>query len=169
MLSRPKIEVRGDQPYAAIRATMTMDALGSTLPLIGPEVFSWLAAKELAPTGPLFWKYEVIDMAGELEVAVGVPIAAGVGGDGRVHTGLLPGGAYATVVHTGHPAELVDATASLLDWAAERELSWDMDFDDRGERWACRLEEYLSDPAEQPDMSTWRTRLAFRLADTREV
>jgi hypothetical protein len=47
----------------------------------------------------------------------------------------------------------------LLQWAAERDLEWDAD----GNRWGCRLEEYLSDPAE--DMEQWQTRLAFRLRD----
>jgi hypothetical protein len=33
------------------------------------------------------------------------------------------------------------------------------------ERWGSRLEFYLTDPAEEPDMSKWETQLAFRLAD----
>jgi hypothetical protein len=36
---------------------------------------------------------------------------------------------------------------------------------DQGERWGCRVEFYLTDPAEQPDLSKWQTQLAFRLAD----
>jgi hypothetical protein len=34
-----------------------------------------------------------------------------------------------------------------------------------GERWGCRLENYLTDPRQEPDMSKWVTQLAFRLAD----
>jgi hypothetical protein len=34
-----------------------------------------------------------------------------------------------------------------------------------GERWGCRLESYLTDPRQEPDMSKWVTQLAFRLAD----
>jgi len=55
----------------------------------------------------------------------------------------------------------VDATRNLLDWATERDVKWDAD----GNKWGCRLEEYLSDPAEVPDMNKWQTRLAFRLRD----
>ncbi len=36
---------------------------------------------------------------------------------------------------------------------------------DDGEHRACRLEEYLTDPAQQPDMSKWQSRLAFRLSN----
>jgi len=34
-----------------------------------------------------------------------------------------------------------------------------------GERWGCRLETYLTDPSEEPDMNKWETQLAFRLAE----
>jgi hypothetical protein len=36
---------------------------------------------------------------------------------------------------------------------------------DRGEQWASRVEFYLTDPNQEPDMNKWLTQLAFRLAD----
>jgi hypothetical protein len=59
----------------------------------------------------------------------------------------------------------VAATEALLDWAAEQGLTWDMTPGADGDRWACRLEIYLTDPRQEPDMSKWVTQLAFRLAD----
>jgi effector-binding domain-containing protein len=100
-------------------------------------------------------------MDNELELEAGVPVASLVEGTGEIRPGVLPAGRYATVVHTGHPDTLVTATRDLLEWAAERDLEWDSD----GETWGCRLEEYLSDPDEVPDMREWQTRLAFRLHD----
>jgi effector-binding domain-containing protein len=82
-----------------------------------------------------------------------------------VVTGVLPAGRYAAVTHVGHPNELVDATRALLDWADAEGLTWDVAADGSGERWGCRLEFYLTDPAAEPDMSKWETQLAFRLAD----
>ena len=35
----------------------------------------------------------------------------------------------------------------------------------RAERWGSRLEIYLTDPAQEPDLSKWVTQLAIRLAD----
>jgi effector-binding domain-containing protein len=129
------------------------------------EVFDWLGARGLKPAGPPFFRYNVIDMARELEMETGVPIATAVDGDDDVVAGVLPAGRYATVTHTGHPSELVGVTGALLDWAAEQGLTWDMSPSEDGERWGARLEFYLTDPAEEPDMSTWQTQLAFRLAD----
>jgi hypothetical protein len=57
------------------------------------------------------------------------------------------------------------ATKALLDWAAEQGLTWDVTPGEDGERWACRLEIYLTDPSQEPDMSKWVTQLAFKLAD----
>jgi effector-binding domain-containing protein len=130
-----------------------------------PEVYAWLGARGLPPAGPPFLKYNVIDMTRELEIDNGVPVAALVDGDGEMISGVLPAGRYATLTHVGHPSELVQATKALLDWAAGPGLAWDMSPDGNGDRWASRLEIYLTDPREEPDMSKWVTQLAFRLAD----
>jgi RNA polymerase sigma-70 factor, ECF subfamily len=105
-------------------------------------------------------------MARELEMEAGVPVAAAVDGDGgEVYGGELPAGRYATALHHGHPQGLADATRDLLAWAAEQGLAWDKAHTPQGERWAARLESYLSDPAEVPDMADWETVLAIKLAD----
>ena len=57
------------------------------------------------------------------------------------------------------------ATSALLDWAAGAGLAWDVAQTDKGEQWGCRLEFYLTNPADEPDTSKWVTELAFRLAD----
>jgi len=134
------------------------------VPPLNGEVFAWLAAHGGAPNGPPFWKYNVIDMARGLEIEAGVTVAQPVAGDGRVITGTLPAGRYVTVRHVGHPSTLMAATASLLDWAAQRQLTWDVSPSPDGERWGARLEFYLTDPSVEPDMNQWVTELAFRLA-----
>jgi effector-binding domain-containing protein len=157
----PTVETRADQPYVAIPVKVRIEELGSVVPPLTGQVFDWLGAQGIAPAGPPFWRYVVVDMDAELELETGVPVASQVEGEEQVNTGIFPGGRYATVVHTGHPDTLVTATRDLLDWAEQRGLEWDAD----GRRWGCRLEEYLSDPAEVPDMNQWQTRLAFRLRD----
>jgi effector-binding domain-containing protein len=164
VLSEPGIVERSEQPYVAIKAAVTMDTIGIVLPQLHPEVFGWLAAQGIAPAGAPFWKYDVIDMAREMEVEVGVPVAAAVPGDQRVLAGVLPAGRYATVSHTGHPSDLFNATTALLAWADREGLAWDMAETEDGEQWAARLEIYQTDPAEEPDMTKWETELAFRLA-----
>jgi effector-binding domain-containing protein len=164
MSAAPQIVTRAEQPYVAIRGQVTMAEIGPFAGRTG-EVFAWLGARGLAPAGPPFLKYNVIDMMRQLEIEAGVPVAAATDGDGAVISGVLPAGRYATVTHVGHPSELLGVTKALRDWAAEQGLTWDMSPDGDGERWASRLEISLSDPREEPDMSKWVTQLAFRLAD----
>jgi effector-binding domain-containing protein len=145
-------------------AHVTMHNLGEVVPPLTGEVFGWLAQRGVAPAGPPFWKYNVIDMQRGLEVEAGVTVAAPVAGDARVQAGVLPAGRYATARHVGHPSTLLAATAALLDWAKARGLTWDVTPSPEGDRWGCRLELYLTDPRDEPDMHKWQTQLAFRLA-----
>jgi effector-binding domain-containing protein len=164
MAAEPVITERAAQPYAGITAWVTMATISSVADRI-PEIFGWLGAHGTAPAGPPFFRYHVIDMERQLEVEVGVPVASAVEDDGDIRAGTLPAGRFAVLTHTGAPDTLAAATAELLDWAEAHGLAWDVSRTDEGERWGCRVEFYLTDPAEQPDMSKWRTELAFRLAD----
>jgi effector-binding domain-containing protein len=163
MAAEPRIVERTEQPYIAIRALVTMQELGKVLPALVPETYAWLGSQGGQPAGPPFFKFNVIDMDRQLEVEVGIPVATAMTGDDRVLAAVLPAGRYATLLHVGHPAGLADATRSLLDWAAERGLAWDVDETGGDERWAARLEIYQDDPT--PNMDTWETELAFKLAD----
>jgi effector-binding domain-containing protein len=165
MLTEPEVITRDAQPYVAIRASVTMQTIGTVLPELHPQVFAWLGERGIPPAGPPFWKYNVIDMERAMEVEVGAPVAAAVTGDGQVLAGVLPAGRYATLRYTGHPDGLFGATVALLDWAKQQNLTWDVSQTEDGDRWGARLEIYETDPAVEPDMTKWTTQLAFRLAD----
>jgi effector-binding domain-containing protein len=160
----PTVEERPAQPYVAIRRTITMQTFPEVADRL-PEVFGWLAAQGIAPAGPPFFRYLVIDMERELDVEAGVPVAAPLDGQGDVRGGVLPAGRYALTTHVGHPDELVAVTGAFLEQAAAHGLRWDATATDRGTRWGCRLEVLHTDPAREPDMEKWETQLAFRLAD----
>jgi effector-binding domain-containing protein len=160
----PEIAQRTAQPYMGISAWVTMGAVGSVADRI-PEIFGWLGARGIAPAGPPFFRYHVIDMERQLLVEAGVPVVSAAEDDGDVRAGTLPAGRFAVMTHTGGPETLMAATSVLLDWAEARGVVWDVSQADGGEQWGCRLEFYLTDPAVQPDTSKWQTELAFRLAD----
>jgi effector-binding domain-containing protein len=160
----PEIEQRAAQPYMGISSWVTMTAVGSVADRI-PEIFGWLGAHGIAPAGPPFFRYHVIDMDRQLQVEVGVPVMSPAEDDGDIRAGTLPAGRFAVMTHTGAPDTLLAATGELLAWAEARGLAWDVTATDTGEKWGCRAEFYLTDPAEQPDLSKWQTQLAFLIAD----
>jgi effector-binding domain-containing protein len=169
MLTQPRLEARSEQPYVAIRARVTMEELGGVLPPLNREVFEWLGRQGVPPAGPPFVRYLVIDMANDLEVEAGVPVAAPVAGDDRVRPGAFPTGRYATVVHTGPYDRLAEATAALLAWAEDNGIVWQVRQTGNGDAWAARTEFYLTDPAREPDPEKWQTELAFLVADDRSA
>src|SRR5262245_41741099 len=71
----PIIVERAEQPYVGIRGLVTMPTIGAIADRI-PEVFAWLGARGIEPAGAPFLKYNLIDMARELEIEAGVPVAA---------------------------------------------------------------------------------------------
>lgn len=162
MSTTPEITERPVQPYVAIRADVTMEQLPALADRFG-EVFGWLAERGVAPAGPPFFRYHVIDMERQLTVEAGVPVPGAVEGDGRVLSEVLPAGRYATAKHVGPYDGLIEAVDNLLRWAAAHGLEWDKSDAEDGEHWGCRLEIYLTNPAEQPDPARWETQLAFRL------
>ncbi|WP_328342803.1 GyrI-like domain-containing protein [Micromonospora sp. NBC_00421] len=162
----PVIEERPDQPYVGIRRTVTMETIGDAPDALS-DLADWLTARGITPAGPDFLRYHVIDMARELEVEAGVPVPADaqIAVEAPMRAGVLPAGRYLTTTHVGDPDELVAVTGAFLAWAARHGLRWDASDTGAGERWGCRLEIYHLGPDYDPDRSTWKTQLAFRLAD----
>lgn len=168
MGDEPTVVVRPEQPYVAIAGRVTMQTFGVVADRI-PELFGWLAARQIAPVGAPFLRYNVIDMEREFEIEAGVPVAevVKVADDepGDLFAAVLPAGRYAAVRHVGHPDELVEVNRRLLDWAEHRGLRWDVSDTERGQRWGCRTETYETDPRVEADPHNWTIALAFRLAD----
>lgn len=162
MTTVPEITERAEQPYVAIRADVTMEQLPGLADRFG-EVFGWLAERGLAPAGPPFFRYNVIDMARVLNVEAGVPVATAVDGNDHMVAGMLPSGRYGSAIHVGPYDGLIGAVDNLLQWADSKGLEWDKSSADDGEHWSCRLEIYLTDPSQEPDPAKWETQLAFRL------
>lgn len=166
--SEPKLESRAEQPCVAIPTTVLWKDFDNTVEVI-PEVLEWLAQREIAEAGPLFFRYLVIgDMSTSgdrpFQLEIGSPIAAAATGDERVITGSIPAGTYATTIHHGSPGDLVETHAALHKWAADNGISFATSTENGEEVWHGRYEFYLSDPAEEPDMSKWSTEVAYLVA-----
>lgn len=164
MFTEPRVEYRDERHYAGIRTKATMRELGTVIPQLLDEVYAWLGEQNVEPVGAPFIRYHVIDMAGQLDIELGVPVAGPLSGDRRVSLGVLPVGQYAALVYTG-VANGVEANGALLDWGAGQGLVWDMWEAEDGDGFGARYESFLTDPDEEPDMAKWETEVAIRLAD----
>jgi effector-binding domain-containing protein len=165
MMTQYEIVPYEPRPYAAIAVTVPMTALGDVVPPLNGEVFAWLAQRGVTPAGAPFWKYDLIDMPGTLRIEAGVALAEQAESDGRVLVSALPAGSYLETTYHGHPDGLVQATSDLLAYAEKERLTFDSSMTPDGEEWVARLEYYLTDPADEPDLNQWDTLLSFKLAD----
>jgi hypothetical protein len=148
-----------DRPYRGARATCTATTMHVVADRI-PEIVGDLLARGGVLAGAPFLRYHRLGPGEEIDAEAGVPVD-----DPELATGALPAGRYAVARHTGHHDGLVAATEDLLRWAAHRGLAWDRTEGPDGERWGCRAEHFLTDPAVEPDLTRHETELAFRLAD----
>lgn len=161
MSHEPQIQARAAQHYAAIPATVAMDGISAAVDDAFPELFGWLAGQGIAPAGPPLIRYNVIDMAGELTIELGVPVAEPAAGSGRVQPGTLPEGRYAVLRHTGPYDGLVASNAALLHWGQEQGIEFDSWNTPGGSAWRGRAEHYLTDPSQEPDPAKFETDVAF--------
>jgi hypothetical protein len=160
----PRIEAFAAQPVLVRHARLTMAEIDSLGPALLGEVLDGLAARGIAEAGPAFFRYDLINMAGQMGMAFGVQVPTGTEGFGEVRAEVLPAGRYLTALHRGHPDELYDCMMMIVAWAKGRGVVWEVEETAAGDRFAARLEFYRSDPATVP-MSDWETEIRVKLAD----
>lgn len=165
MLTLPEVFEREQQFYAFMTFQVRMNQMQEPAEKGFPAIFQALAQQGITPTGPAFYNYRRINMAETLDVEAGVPVATLGQDTGDVRFGTLPAGRYAGLTWQGHPDKLEPVTAVLIGWTRQMQLALDAKELADGDHFACRLEIYVSDPVEEPDMEKWITRLAFKLKD----
>lgn len=117
------------------------------------RAYQALQARGLHPAGPPLAVYRG-DPAAGFDVTAGFPVDAAVDAADGVVVEELPSGPAVAVVHAGSYDTMVDTYAAIEAWMTEHHVI------PREPMW----EEYLSDPSENPDPATWRTRIVFPIA-----
>ena len=161
-MAQPRLEIRTEQHIAVIQQHVSVP-FGHLLGPLWGELGGWLAARGLAPAGPPLIRYLTCDKPDGMDIEVGFPVAAPIQGDERVLSGIFPAGRYAVLTYTG-PYDndgLFNATAALLDWAAEKQIDWQTTLVNDVAWWRARAEFYLTDPDAEPDPAKYQTDLVF--------
>lgn len=161
MTSEPRIVTREEQPYAGVPLTVTMSSLPQAIDSTFTRIFAWLGERGIAPAGPPFIRYFVIDMEADLEIELGVPVQAGIEGDEQIRAAALPGGQYVSLLHTGPYDQLIAANDTIQDWAEQQGVSFGSWDTGHGSGWRSRFESYITDPTTEPDSSKWETEISY--------
>lgn len=161
MTTEPTLEHRPVQHFAGIRTLTTMPNLGSAIMENHDRIYRWLGENNIEPSGPPFIRYHVIDMQGDMDVELGVPVAKPIEGNGTVKSNTLPEGDYLVTLYTGPYEDLISVTGNFLKWAGENDVHFRKSPSDKGEVWESRLEYYIKDPGNETDPNKFETELAF--------
>lgn len=159
MISKPRIEARPEQHYLGIRTSVKPSKFKKIIPEYLDEIFGWLTTKGLKPESAPFLRYYVIDMGGEMDVEVGVPVAGAMQGEGRIQPGIIPAGNYAALTYSRVGG--ITGNKALIEWARDNGVQWDRWDDPKGDAFRSRVEYFLTDPAEEPDRKKWATEVAI--------
>lgn len=163
LIDGPTVELRKEQPYAAI--PIEMDILDrEVIAALVEEVYSWLKRKGIAPDGKPFCRYWVMGGVEEkFSLEVGVPIERMVAGNDRIVASFIPGGSYVSAVHHGNAALLDDSCYALEKWAEEEGLDLDKRYEEHTEIWNGRFEFYTANAADSNALYGKDVEIAFLL------
>jgi hypothetical protein len=161
VVEAPSIVVEPDRPYAGIRLVTPFKGMFAVRDRLMRELYSWFDQEGVEP-GLTFFRLLVVDMAGDMEIEVGVVTTEPVTGTDRIRPGVLPAGRYAAMTYVNHGRR---ANGMLIDWIRDHDLPMDRVADPAGDRFGCRYEAYRTDPRTEPMKTRWQIELAIRLAD----
>ena len=146
-MSAVTIHHEAERPTAVVHEVVPMPDLPAFFARALSAVVAATAEQGVAPVGPPFALYHGMPGPQGVDVEAGFPVTGEVHAAGAVVASRLPGGRVATAVHIGPYERLSDTYTAVCDEIVSAGLH------PADQMW----EEYLSDPATQPDPQTWRT------------
>lgn len=164
IVSEPRIYERPAEHYMGIRTQTAFKGMFTLIDKhLTKELRVWMKKEGVEPAGQPFFRFYIINMGGEMDIEVGIPVATALTcGNGRVHPGVLPAGRYASLVYIGTG---YTGSGALTRWAIENGHAFDQWDDQKGTAFGARYERYLTDPKIQPLKSKWEVEVAVKLAD----
>jgi len=141
------------QPVLIVRRRIARADLQSTLADCFGRVFGHCHKAGLPMEGRPFTRYFSTG-PGLWTIEAGKPMAAAAPGEGEIEAGTLPPGPAVVAVHSGSYDQLGDTYVAMEKWMEAQGLR-------PGE---APWESYITDPAEHPDPSEWRTEIYWPVA-----
>lgn len=162
IISGPTIETRCEIPVVGIRAVTPFKGMLRVRDELLSEVRVWTQQSAIDVVGFGFLRLHVIDMKGDMDIEVGFVTRTSVTHGGRVSSGVLPAGRYATLTYRGAGT---NANRALNEWSRANGIALDHRRVPKGDHFACRYESYLTDPKVEPRKKQWDIELAFKILE----
>jgi hypothetical protein len=163
LVGTPKIDQRPEEQYMGIRTQTPFKGMFTVVDKhLFKELRAWMKQAGIEAAGSPLLRYHVINMEGEMDIEVGIPVAKALPGNGRVCPGVLPAGRYANLIYINNG---YTGNGALTRWGIENGLAFDQWDVPQGHAFRARYERYLTDPKIQPLKTKWEVEVAIKLAD----
>ena len=151
-----------ERSYLGIRFKTPFDGMFALVTKALKELRKWSKENSLSEEGPYFLRYYLTDMKGMMDVEVGLMTNSGLVGQGRIKSGSLPKGRYATLVYSGNGLR---GNQALMKWGKDHGITFDPLVVGEAESYTCRYEAYLTDYRTEPRKLLWKIELSIKIAD----
>ena len=162
IIRAPQVDTRPEQAYMGIRIISSFKGMSAMIGKISREMHTWAKEHDLAPAGPPFVRFHVIDMRGKMEITYGIPVKVIIPEDDRVTADMLVAGRYASLIYRNGG---IAGNRALIEWVRNNGLEFDRWDTPEGDNFRCRYESYLTDPKTERRKTHWEVEVAIKLAD----
>jgi effector-binding domain-containing protein len=160
--TEPKIEYQPEKIYMGVRIQTPFSGMFKEIEKIRKELESWFREQGLEASEPPFLRYHCIDMKGEMDMEYGIPVSEAPAGEGRIQAGVIPAGRYVSIIYSGGGYQ---GNKTLVEWIRKNDIPVDRWDSEKGDSFAARYEQYLTDPKVEHRKTKWQILLAFKLRD----
>ena len=160
--TQPKIEYQPEKIYMGIRIQTPFAGMFKDIEKIRKELQAWFKENGLEASEPPFLRYHCIDMKGEMDMEYGIPVKEARETVGRIKAATLPAGRYVSIIYTGGGNQ---GNKTLVEWIKKNDIPIDRWDSEKGDNFAARYEQYLTDPKVEHRKTKREILLAFKLKD----
>ena len=158
----PKIEYQPEKTYMGIRIQTPYSGMHKEIDKLRKELALWFKGKGIKAVEPPILRYHCIDMKGEMDLEYAIPVQGAHASEGRIKAAILPAGRYVSIIYTGGGYQ---GNKTLVEWIKKNDIPIDRWDNEKGDNFAGRYEQYLTDPNIEPRKTKWHILLAFKLKD----
>src|SRR5262249_26339378 len=146
--------------YMGIRIQTPYSGMRVAIEKIRKELEAWFKEKGIEASEPPFLRYHCIDMKDEMDMEYGIPVKVAYPSEGRIKSGIVPAGRYVSIIYSGGGYQ---GNKTLVEWIKKNDIPIDRWDSEKGDNFASRYEQFLTDPKVEHRRTKWQILLAFKL------
>jgi predicted transcriptional regulator YdeE len=171
-ISNPKIEHREAIHYIALRKKVSIGLFGDFIDEALGQCDAYFEKINIKPTAAALIRYHecptIPDEENEVDVSIGYPVPSPLEASIPFISETIPEGKYASLVFVGVENGIA-GNDFLIQWAKANDIEWDSWQTKLGDGFTGRVEHLLDGPAEDPDPANWRTEVAIKIKDLKNL